>query len=201
MSIPFSARLLYSTTEDLLRWEQGLFGGKVLSPASLEKMTKPFLNDYAFGLAVHTVDGLKVIDHGGGIEGFNTHLTYYPEDKVTIVVLGNLNSAAPDEIAAKLGALAHGKQITLNSERKEIAVPRNILQQYTGAYELQPGFDLVVTLEGDQLMTQATGQAKLPLFAESETKFFLKAVDAQVEFARDRLILHQNGRDITAKRK
>jgi CubicO group peptidase (beta-lactamase class C family) len=110
MSIPFSAGSLYSTTEDLLRWEQGLFGGKVLSPASLEKMTKPFLNDYAFGLAVRTTDGHKVIDHGGGIEGFNTHLAYYPEDKVTIAVLGNLNSAAPDEIAGKLGAITHGKR-------------------------------------------------------------------------------------------
>lgn len=108
MSIPFSAGSLYSTTGDLLRWEQALFGGKVLSAASLEKMTKPFLQDYAFGLAVSNKDGHKVIEHGGGIEGFNTHLAYYPEDKVTIVVLGNLNGRAPDEIAAKLGALTHG---------------------------------------------------------------------------------------------
>jgi CubicO group peptidase (beta-lactamase class C family) len=50
MTIPLSAGALYSTTEDLLRWEQGLMGGKLLSPASLEKMTNPFKNDYAFGL-------------------------------------------------------------------------------------------------------------------------------------------------------
>ena len=50
MSIPFSAGALYSTTEDLLRWEQGLFGGKVLKPESLAKMTTPFKQDYAFGL-------------------------------------------------------------------------------------------------------------------------------------------------------
>ena len=57
-------------------------------------MITPFKNDYAFGLGVRTVDGRKVIDHGGGIEGFNTHLAYYPEDKLTVVVLGNLNGAA-----------------------------------------------------------------------------------------------------------
>src|SRR5262245_7493941 len=67
MSIPFSAGALYSTTEDLLKWEQGLFGGKVISPESLQKMTTPFKNDYAFGLQVHNVDGRKLIDHGGGI--------------------------------------------------------------------------------------------------------------------------------------
>jgi len=65
MSIPLSAGGLYSTTEDLLRWEQGLFGGKLLSPASLQKMTTPFKNDYACGLAVHMVKGRKLIEHGG----------------------------------------------------------------------------------------------------------------------------------------
>lgn len=62
MSIPFSAGGLDSTTEDLLRWEQGLFGGKLLSPASLQKMTTPFKHDYAFGLDVRNVNGHKVVD-------------------------------------------------------------------------------------------------------------------------------------------
>src|SRR5262245_18301388 len=70
MSIPFAAGGLYSTTEDLLRWEQGLFGGKVLSAASLKKMTTPFKNDYAFGLTVMRVNGRNWISHNGGIEGF-----------------------------------------------------------------------------------------------------------------------------------
>src|SRR5947199_5748194 len=52
MSIPLSAGALYSTTEDLLRWEQGLFGGKLLKAESLQKMTAPFKRDYAFGLEV-----------------------------------------------------------------------------------------------------------------------------------------------------
>src|SRR5271157_410958 len=111
MSIPFSAGALYSTTEDLLRWEQGLFGGKVLSPASLEKMTTPFQHDYACGLGVSTVKGHKLIDHGGGIEGFNTQLSYYPDDKLTVVVLGNLNGPAPGNIATNMAALAHGEKV------------------------------------------------------------------------------------------
>ncbi|MHB8217406.1 MAG: serine hydrolase domain-containing protein [Candidatus Sulfotelmatobacter sp.] len=69
----FSAGGLYSTTEDLLRWEEGLFGGKVLRPSSLHKMTTPFKhttlnNDYACGL-IHqsrkrtTVDRLRREQH------------------------------------------------------------------------------------------------------------------------------------------
>ena len=80
--------------------------------------------------------------------------------------------------------------------RKEIAVSPAILAAYVGTYELKPGFDLTITLEGSQLMAQATGQPKFPLFAESETNFFLKVVDAQVEFGKDEkgvtyLVLHQ----------
>jgi CubicO group peptidase (beta-lactamase class C family) len=207
MSIPLSAGGLYSTTEDLLRWEQGLMGGKLLSTASLQKMTTPFKSDYAFGLAVHTANGHKVIEHNGGIEGFNTALAYYPDDKLTVVVLANLSGRAPESIAGNLAALAHGENVVLPSERKGITVSPAILEKYVGTYELMPNFDLVMTLEGGQLMTQATGQSKFPLFAESETKFFLKVVDAEVEFFKNdkgevtHLILHQGGHDGKAVKK
>lgn len=207
MTIPLSAGALYSTTEDLLRWEQGLFGGKVLSAASLEKMTRPFKSDYAFGLEVHTLNGRKVIEHGGGIEGFNTMLAYYPEDKTTVVVLGNLNGSAPQDIASKLGAVAHGEQVVLPSERKEITVAPKVLAEYAGTYEMAPGMNMVIALDGDRLTGKLGAQPAIPLFAESETKFFVKAVDAQLEFGRDDkgavayLVLHQNGRDRKAPRK
>ncbi len=207
MTIPFSAGGLYSTTEDLARWEQGLFGGKLLSPASLQQMTTPFKNGYAFGLAVTTSNGHRLIEHGGGIEGFNTALAYYPEDKLTVVVLANLNGQAPMDIAHKLVAVAHGEEVVLPTERKEVLVPPAILAKYVGVYELLPGFDLVMTLEDGKLMTQATGQPKFQLFAESETKFFLKVVDAEIEFFKNKkgevthLVLHQGGRDTKGTKK
>jgi CubicO group peptidase (beta-lactamase class C family) len=106
MTIPLSAGGLYSTTEDLLRWERGLFGGKLLKPGSLERMITPFKNDYAFGLGVHTAGGRKVIEHAGGIEGFHTHLAYYPDDKLVVVVLANLNGTAASAMAPKLASVA-----------------------------------------------------------------------------------------------
>ena len=207
MTIPFSAGGLYSTTEDLARWEQGLFGGEVLSPISLQKMTTPFMHDYAFGLAVLNVSGHRVIEHTGGIEGFNSALAYYPEDKLAVVVLSNLNGQAPLDMANKLAAVAHAEKVVLPSERKEVSVTPAILSKYTGVYEVSPGFDLVMTLEDGKLMTQATGQPKFQLFAESETKFFLKVVDAEVEFFKNDkdevtyLVLRQGGRDMKGTKK
>ncbi|MGO8733946.1 MAG: serine hydrolase [Terriglobia bacterium] len=206
MTVPLSAGGLYSTTDDLLRWEEGLFGGKLLSPASLQKMTTPFKSDYAFGLMVHTVNGHKVIEHGGGIEGFVTALAYYPDDKLTVVVLSNINGPTPPDLAAKLAAITHGEKVVLQSERKEVTVDPKVLEGYVGSYELAPKFILTVTREGDKLITQATGQGKVPIFAENDREFFAKAIDAQITFVPDaqgratELILHQGGQDHHAKR-
>jgi len=207
MTVPYAAGALYSTTRDLKLWEDALYGGRLLSAASLKKMTTPFLNGYAFGLAVGQPGGHTVFSHSGGIEGFNTYLAYYPDEKMTVVVLGNLNGDAPDRIGGQLAAVAHGQTIVLASERHEIAVDPHILATYVGNYELVPGFVLAVTLEGGQLMTQGTGQPKIPIFAEGPTRFFPKVVDAEIEFTKDRngavtgLILHQGGRDMPAARK
>jgi CubicO group peptidase (beta-lactamase class C family) len=117
MSIPFSAGALYSTTGDLLKWQRGLYGGKLLKPESLKAMTTPFKNNYAFGLSVKPApNGGQVISHNGGIEGFNTHLGYVTASKLTVVVLANLNGAAPDQIAGDLLKVAQGVPNILNSE-------------------------------------------------------------------------------------
>lgn len=201
MSIPHAAGALYSTTEDLLRWEQGLFGGKLISSASLAKMTTAFKNDYALGVIVLTANGRKVVQHDGGIDGFSTSLAYYPDTKTTVAVLANLAGNAPGQIAANLGELAHGGTVTLASERKEITVPVTTLSKYVGTYEVAPGVNMMIRLDVDHLTTQLTGQRQFPLFAESERKFFLKAVDAQVEFFLDatgavtHAVMYQNGRE------
>jgi hypothetical protein len=88
----------------------------------------------------------------------------------------------------------------------EIKLEPDILSKYCGDFELSPGFVLKVTLEGDSIFTQATGQGKVQIFPESETRFFLKVVDAQLEFVKDesgkfnKVILHQGGRDIEGKK-
>src|ERR1017187_5342519 len=141
-----------------------------------------------------------------GIEGFATSLTYYPDDKLTVVVLGNVASAAPGEIAAKLSALAHGEAVELQTEHKEITVDPKVLARYVGTYELAPGAKMLITLEGNQLSEKLGEQETFPIFPESETMFFLKVVDAQIEFAKDssgavtHLVLHQGGRDQKAPR-
>jgi CubicO group peptidase (beta-lactamase class C family) len=90
--------------------------------------------------------------------------------------------------------------------RREVPLSSEQLERCVGRYELAPGFLLEVTQEGGHLFSQATGQPKVEIFAESQTEFFLKAVDAQLSFRLDGtgpakgLVLHQGGRDVAAKR-
>ena len=207
MSIPQGAGALYSTTHDLLKWEQGLFGGRLLRPESLTLLTTPVRNQYAFGLTVKEKDGDTTVAHSGGIEGFNTYMAYDPARRTTVIVLGNLNGPGPDQVGGSLLALARGQTVTLPGERQAFTVAPEVLQAYEGVYELSPTFAITVSVVDGKLMAQATGQSAFELHAEAADAFFLRVVDAQVTFTRDAsgavdgLVLHQGGRDMPAPRK
>jgi len=177
----FASGALYSTTEDLLRWEEGLFGGKVLSPASFHKMTTPFRNDYACGLFSRRVNGHLVIEHNGDNIGFNAVMAYYPEEGLAIIVLANQNGQSMDKIATALAALAHGETVPPPSIHKEIRLSSVVLARYAGKYQFADGGSVEMASEGNHLVT-SSGTL---FFPESETKFFSKAFDMQVEFLRD----------------
>jgi CubicO group peptidase (beta-lactamase class C family) len=96
MSIPYAAGSLYSTVEDLYLWDQALYGEKILSAQSKELMFKPNLNNYGYGfvitkatLAPPTKLQVPVIQHNGGINGFNTVIVRMTNDKRLIVLLDN----------------------------------------------------------------------------------------------------------------
>ncbi len=85
----------------------------------------------------------------------------------------------------------------------EIKPDENILEMYTGEYEVSPHFSFTITKEKERLFLQATGQEKLEMFAETNKKFFLKVNDAQLEFVNEsgkitKVILKQGGRTTDA---
>jgi len=95
MSAPYAAGALYSTVEDLLRWDGALYGDELLSEAGKAKMFEPFLDDYAYGWTVRRLPigadetERTVIAHGGGINGFNTLIARVVEDRHLVVLLNN----------------------------------------------------------------------------------------------------------------
>lgn len=207
MSIPQGAGGLYSTTRDLLKWEQGLFSGGLLRPESLTALTTPERNGYAMGLGVADNGAGQTVQHSGGIEGFNTFMAHDTGSDMTVIVLGNLNGPGPDKLGADLMTLARGGTVSLPEERQVLALSAETLRAYEGVYDLAPTFSITVTVVDGKLMAQATGQQAFELFAEAEDAFFLRVVDAQISFTRDAsgavsgLVLHQGGRDAPAPKR
>jgi len=207
MTQPYSAGSLYSTVEDLFRWNEALFGGKVLSTKSFEMMTTPVKNNYAYGLGVETKFNRKMITHGGGINGFATFIARFPDEKVTIVVLRNADygTPGPGRISQDLAAILFGEKYEIPAAVTEVKVDAKILDAYVGQYQLAPNFVITISREGDLLMAQATGQPKITLYPQAEAVFFSKAVDLRMTFVRGddgkvtHLLLNQGG-DRQAKR-
>lgn len=100
MSIPFAAGALYSTVLDLHKWDRALYTGRLLSKASLEKMLKPSLNNYAYGLFVLQNEG-KVF-HAGDIDGFSNFMIHDTRMDTLVVALGNFELAATSALAENL---------------------------------------------------------------------------------------------------
>jgi CubicO group peptidase (beta-lactamase class C family) len=161
--IGFSSGSLYSSTEDLLRWEEGLFGGRVLSPASLRKMTTPFKSNYSCGLHVNRVNGNLMIEHDGNNIGFNSDMAYYPEDRIAVIVLANLNGTVTGELTKALAAVALGETPPTPSIHKEILLSKEVLARYAGTYQF-PHYSLQMVPEGNHLLVEFDNGGTLPVF-------------------------------------
>jgi CubicO group peptidase (beta-lactamase class C family) len=207
MTIPFAAGALYSTTEDLLRWDQALYTDRLVSQKSLDEIFTPFKGGYGYGWSIGRRFDRQEIGHGGGIYGFATQLDRFPDDRVTVVVLSNVEGAAAGTIANDLGAVVFGAPYEIPKERKAITVDTKTLDQYVGEYRIaSPPIDIVVTRNDATLIAQLAGRLTLALSAESEATFFSRDVSAQITFLKDAaghvtgLTLRMNGSDVSAQK-
>lgn len=205
-SASYAAGAIYSTAGDLYKWDRSLYTEKIISKASLKDAYTPRKEKYGFGWGIDSVYGKPVYKHSGGIPGFSTNIFRDPEEDICIILFDNKGDASLGKITESINALLHNKPYYLPKQKIGISVDTAILKKYVGEYELLPNFIIAITLEAGKLNLQATGQSKAEMYAEDENLFFLKIVDAQVQFTKDgtgkteQLILHQNGRHMPAKK-
>jgi CubicO group peptidase (beta-lactamase class C family) len=206
-SASFSAGAVYTTVGDLYKWDRALYSGSMLSQSSEEAAFTPHLSKYGYGWIIDSLYGKRVVEHAGGITGFVSFILRVPEDETCIIVLDNAPSPAqPGKMASDLYALLNGREYTPPRLHVAIQLDSAILKQYVGEYQLAPNFVITITLENGNLISRATGQGKAEIFPEKEGFFFLKIVDAQLEFIKgannevEKLVLHQGGRLVPGKK-
>jgi CubicO group peptidase (beta-lactamase class C family) len=158
------------------------------------------------GLGWHMLrqNGRLITWHNGQTGGYHAFLGYDSASAAGVVVLAN-SAISIDDIARHVLDPASPVQHPA-PPRPAVAVDAAVLERYVGRYELAPQFVLDITREGDVLYLQATGQPRVRMFAASPTRFFLRVVEAEVEFTIDAagaatgLVLFQGGRETPGRR-
>jgi CubicO group peptidase (beta-lactamase class C family) len=205
---------LWTTPSDLCRYVievQNSLEGKanhVLSQSTTQQMLTPGKGGWGLGLQLGGSAADPWFSHGGVNAGYESLFVGYDHKGDGAVVMTNAQggSRLAGEVMSAI-AVAYNWPDWRPAERTEVKVDTSVLARYVGTYELTPNFSVTFMLEGNQLMTQATNQPKFPIYPESQTKFFLRVVDAEVEFVADdkgkvsSVILHQGGQDHKGLRK
>ena len=216
MSWTGGAGSLYSTTGDLWRWTEALQSGRVLSPASLQTMLaevpvpkRESSIRYGMGLWHSEFSWLPVIAHNGGVDGFQSLLLWFPDQKVTMVVLENAFPVPPTagpNIILNLAADAFlAPEIAAHTPKVDSAIHPKTYPAYVGRYDYH-GAIQTITTENGHLYAQLTNQNRFEIFPSAPDTFFFKIVGAQLVFNRDEKggvvsVTHtQNGRTFTARK-
>jgi CubicO group peptidase (beta-lactamase class C family) len=209
-TVTYAAGGIFSTTGDMYKWSKAIANKEILSRDSWKAALTPHLQDYGYGFFIDSLYGHKAIIHGGGIPGFTAYLCYYPHEDVTIILLNNQGwfNEALDNINAGVSAIIFDKPYELFHKLAFIKLPEDVLKKYTGRYDFDKRHHVYITLENGTLQMEAPqgGLPKSPLFAHDETNFYLKIIDARIEFVKDasgnisELISHYKGRNEVCKK-
>lgn len=190
MTIPYAAGALQSSVDDLWKWEQGLAAGKVVSAPSLARMFTPVTlssgvsSHYGYGWNVFTYQGRKVIEHGGGIFGFVTHVARVPDEKLYVAILSNNTGTekGPEDLGLAIAAKAIGAAF---EDRPTVALSERELDEYVGVYRFDAATTRTITREGTKLFSQRSGSpARSAIRAAAKDDFYFADGAARLRFHR-----------------
>lgn len=187
---------LYSTVEDLYRWNEGIFNGRVLDADSLKAAFTPVKeyeeqvnsdSGYGFGWEVRRVRRLRVIWHDGSLNGFHSMLVRVPDEKLTMAILANAEpgrtNAIPKLLAGQLGKIFLADKLAPLPIVDTNVSPKSY-DALTGLYKLS-GKIMTISRRGPHLFEQLGDEPEIEIFPESDTRFFVKGADVQFTFVKD----------------
>ena len=170
---------LITTLGDMAKWDQEFYEGKVVGKNVIDRMhQKGQLNSgekiaYAFGLMISEYRGLKTVGHGGSHAGYRAQITRFPEQRFSVVILCNLGSMNPDDLAKQVADIFLKDEFPQpKTEEKVIKLSEEVLKENCGLYFSEEEMSLrrFNLVEGNLLAAIGPG---LALEAISEKTFQL----------------------------
>lgn len=181
MNIPHGAGAIVSTPEDLVKFANALFTGKLISASSLKSMLN-LKDNYGLGIFKFPFYDIQAFGHTGGIDGFQSNLAYFEKEKVAVSICFNgVNYGANDILIGVLSGVFNKPYKIPNFETIEFTEKE--LTKYEGLYSSKQ-IPLKMTIKKAEggLSAQATGQPAFNLDAESDVKFTYSPVGVIIEF-------------------
>jgi CubicO group peptidase (beta-lactamase class C family) len=184
----YSAGGIQSTAEDIFKWNQALLAHKLLKKESLERAQTEYKlpngkgTNYGYGWFTGNIQGSPLVEHGGNMGGFMSHVIYLSREDVFVAVFYNFRTPnrLPEFLAGDLAALLIGKPFNI----REITLDENLLQSYAGVYE-EEGIERLITVENGKLFYQRVGANKMLMRPYAKDKFFFDNAAIIAEFKRD----------------
>jgi CubicO group peptidase (beta-lactamase class C family) len=202
---------IYSTVEDLYRWDRVLYTDALLKRTSIDLMFTPHVEGVGYGWLVRRQFGRRVIRMSGRSPGFSTEIQRYLDDDVCIIVLSNNYAATATTIAGDLAAMVFGEKYHVLAVVQPVKVPTSLLDVYAGRYQggpdfLIPGVRLSLEIRGGRLTMVWSSGAVVPLVPQSDSTFLDRTFWGIVRFVRGRggdvgeLHYQIGGREYVARR-
>lgn len=176
---------IYSTVEDLYKWDRSFYDNTLLSESSINKMLTDYGAGRGYGFGIYRRFGHEAVGHDGISNGFTAFIDRYINDDAVVIYAGNIRSGA-------LEIIQNGISGILFNEPYENYVPPDLpvlqtgrtphLKKYVGKYELFPGFILEVQLINEHLYLSGTAGYLTYLHPLETGLFYYRAMYASVQF-------------------
>lgn len=193
-SVPLGAGAIISTPTDLTKFSDALFGGKLLTSESLEIM-KTIKDGYGIGLFQIPFYGSVGYGHTGGIDGFSSVYSHFPNDNISYALVSNGTNMNNNDISIAVLSAVYDKPYEIPVFRRYNLISED-LDKYLGVYSSkQIALKITITKDGNTLIAQGTGQPAFPLEATDKDKFKFDQAGAKFEFnpTDKKMILFQGG--------
>ena len=195
-SLLFGSGAIVSTPNDLVKFIQALFDGKIVSKESLASM-KTIRDGYGLGMDTFTYNGKTFYGHTGGIDNFGSWLAFLPEEKLALAYTSNAKVYPVAKIVSGVFDIYYDKPFQIPAF-DSIEISPEVLDKYVGVYSI-PGaaVKFTVTRDGATLSIQMTGQSAIPLEATAQDKFVIESAGIVFEFdiAKNQMIQKRSGRE------
>jgi len=183
---PYAAGSIMSSVDDMLKWNEAVTSNKLVKQETINlAWTSAKLNDgkeiaYGYGWGLDDINGLKSIEHSGGIFGFSTNGIWLPEVGVYVIMLTNRDDIGPSSISTKIAAIAAGKPYP--SAFQAIQYDVKELKKLIGIYKFEDGSKRTITFDDGVLYSQRETNTRFKLIPVATNKFYYEDSFSAIEF-------------------